>query len=52
MDQKKKLLMLVEDLFLRKIKRLNITNFRKNLYTKSIPDPEILIRTGGTPKTK
>ena len=23
-------------------------NFEKELYTKNIPDPEILIRTGGT----
>ena len=27
---------------------INVTNFKKKLYTKSIPDPEILIRTGGT----
>ena len=27
---------------------INVTNFAKKLYTKSIPDPEILIRTGGT----
>ena len=27
---------------------INVNNFRKKLYTKSIPDPEILIRTGGT----
>ena len=23
-------------------------NFEKNLYTRNMPDPEILIRTGGT----
>ena len=28
-------------------KKLNIKNFEKNLYTKNIPDPDILIRTGG-----
>ena len=28
-------------------KNLNIKNFEKNLYTHSIPDPDILIRTGG-----
>ena len=27
--------------------RFNLINFEKNLYTKNIPDPEILIRTGG-----
>ena len=27
---------------------INVRNFSNNLYTKSIPDPEILIRTGGT----
>ena len=27
---------------------VNISNFEKRLYTKNIPDPEILIRTGGT----
>ena len=26
---------------------LNIKNFEKNLYTKGMPDPDILIRTGG-----
>ena len=26
---------------------INVSNFKKKLYTKSIPDPEILIRTGG-----
>jgi len=28
-------------------KNLNIKNFKKNLYTKNMPDPDILIRTGG-----
>ena len=27
---------------------INVINFSKKLYTKGIPDPEILIRTGGT----
>ena len=31
-----------------KNKRVNIKNFREKLYTKSIPEPDILIRTGGT----
>ena len=30
-----------------KNKNINIKNFEKKLYTKSIPDPDILIRTGG-----
>ena len=28
-------------------KKLKIKNFEKNLYTKNMPDPDILIRTGG-----
>ncbi len=28
--------------------QINYKNFEKNLYTKNIPDPDILIRTGGT----
>ena len=33
---------------LRKIKtNINFKNFEKNLYTKGMPDPDILIRTGG-----
>jgi len=33
---------------LKKIKKnINIKNFEKNLYTKNIPEPDILIRTGG-----
>ena len=31
-----------------KKKVLNIKNFQEKLYTKNIPDPDILIRTGGT----
>ncbi len=30
------------------IKNININNFKNKLYTKNIPDPDILIRTGGT----
>ena len=29
-------------------KEINVKNFTKKLYTNGIPDPEILIRTGGT----
>jgi undecaprenyl diphosphate synthase len=32
---------------LKKTKKLTINNFKKNLYTKNLPDPDILIRTGG-----
>ena len=28
-------------------KKININNFKNNLYTKNLPDPDILIRTGG-----
>jgi len=31
-----------------KKKSININNFEKKLYTNNIPDPDILIRTGGT----
>ena len=30
------------------IKKMNVQNFEKKLYTNNIPDPDILIRTGGT----
>tara|TARA_B100001121_G_scaffold308122_1_gene331316 strand:- start:116 stop:781 length:666 start_codon:yes stop_codon:yes gene_type:complete len=31
----------------KKTRKLSIKNFEKNLYTKNMPDPDILIRTGG-----
>ena len=31
----------------KKSKKISLKNLEKNLYTKNIPDPEILIRTGG-----
>ena len=31
-----------------KNKKVNIKNFKEKLYTKNIPEPDILIRTGGT----
>ena len=31
----------------KKTNKINIKNFEKNLYTKDMPNPEILIRTGG-----
>ena len=33
---------------LTKNKKLDVNNFQDMLYTKNIPDPDILIRTGGT----
>ena len=36
------------NLISKKRKEININNFEKELYTRNIPDPEILIRTGGT----
>ena len=36
------------NLISKKKKEININNFEKELYTRDIPDPEILIRTGGT----
>ena len=32
----------------KKDRKINISNFEKELYTSNIPEPEILIRTGGT----
>ena len=32
----------------KKNKEININNFKNALYTKNIPDPDLLIRTGGT----
>ena len=37
-----------KSLILKKNKQINVNNFKNELYTKNIPDPEILIRTGGT----
>ena len=37
-----------KNLFLKKKKTINLRNFESELYTKNIPDPDILIRTGGT----
>ena len=34
-------------MLLKKLKKIIIKNFEKNLYTKNMPDPDILIRTGG-----
>ena len=37
-----------KSLISKKNKEINIDNFENELYTRNIPDPEILIRTGGT----
>jgi undecaprenyl diphosphate synthase len=37
-----------KNLVFKKKSEINIINFEKRLYTNNIPDPEILIRTGGT----
>ena len=37
-----------KSLISKKNKEININNLEKELYTKDLPDPEILIRTGGT----
>ena len=31
----------------KKTKKINMQNFEKNLFTKNLPNPDILIRTGG-----
>ena len=31
----------------KKTKKISLKNFEKNLYTRNIPNPDILIRTGG-----
>jgi len=36
-----------QNLVSKKIKKINTDTFKNELYTKNIPDPEILIRTGG-----
>ena len=37
-----------KNLVLKKIKKIDTEIFKNELYTKNVPDPEILIRTGGT----
>ena len=37
-----------KNLISKKSNKINAINFEKELYTSNIPDPEILIRTGGT----
>ena len=45
---KEEIISVCKSLVKEKKKEINIKNFEKRLYTKNIPDPEILIRTGGT----
>ena len=45
---KEEIINVCKKLSIQRNKKVNITNFEKKLYTKNIPDPEILIRTGGT----
>ena len=35
-------------LMLKKNKKININSLEKELYTRNLPDPDVLIRTGGT----
>ena len=37
-----------KNLVLKRNEKINVNSFKNELYTKNIPDPEILIRTGGT----
>ena len=37
-----------KNLISKRNKKISINSFKNELYTKNIPDPEILIRTGGT----
>jgi len=45
---KEEIIMACNNLVKKKEKKIGIKKFEKELYTKNIPDPEILIRTGGT----
>jgi len=45
---KEEILNACRKLSLNKFKEINIRNFENELYTKNVPDPDILIRTGGT----
>ncbi len=45
---KEEIINALKNLVRKKNKEINIINFEEELYTKNIPDPEVLIRTGGT----
>ncbi len=44
---KEEIINVCKKLTVKKDTKINISNFEKELYTNNIPDPEILIRTGG-----
>ena len=44
---KEEIIRACKNLASKKINEININTFEKELYTHDIPDPEILIRTGG-----
>ena len=45
---KEEIISAFRNLVSKKHKEINVNNFEKELYTRNMPDPEILIRTGGT----
>ena len=45
---KEEILNALKMIFKKKIKNITIEKFEENLYTKNIPDPDLMIRTGGT----
>lgn len=45
---KEEIMNAVKKIIVNKNEEVNVKNFEKNLYTKNIPNPDILIRTGGT----
>ena len=45
---KEEILEACKKLLSNKVNKKNEKNFERGLYTKNIPDPDILIRTGGT----
>ena len=45
---KEEIIKACKNLILRKNKNISVKDFEKNLYTKNMPDPDLLIRTGGT----
>ena len=45
---KEEIISAFKELSKEKNKEINVNNFEQKLYMSNIPDPEILIRTGGT----
>ena len=52
MVQKKKLLMLVKNLLTKKIRKLILIILKMSYILINLPDPDVLIRTGGTKEIK